>query len=377
MQLKLHWYPEVVQRGNDPNVGAPLHQLTSAALISHDIYCEERYTSADGAVIAFLRNALGRGPGEELWLCNLRKGEVAAVNAAISGFPTSNLFNDALYLTGAGTASDQVLMRLDLKTFELEEVFDMRKCPDTRYPVGSISPDERYYIRNYRVSERMWGLFRVDLQRGTWEAFHEHEDICNPHPQFEPGKGEDILIQLNCGCVIDGEENIITLVGEEGAKLYAIDRDGGNLRMLPVGKPFTQGVTGHECWVGNTGKVILTTGGGEIHLATPGDEQSQLLWKGLPFMHISASVDGKYFLADDIANGRLYIGNIATGRLLPICDSGATCTSAQASHPHAYMTPDNRFVIFNSDRTGLCQLWGAEIPADFLEALDLPVMGSC
>jgi len=50
-------------------------------------------------------------------------------------------------------------------------------------------------------------------------------------------------------------------------------------------------------------------------------------------------------------------------------------TSAQHSHPHAYMTPDNRFVIFNSDRTGLCQLWGAEIPAGFLEALDLPVPG--
>jgi len=372
MKLKLHWYPEVVRRGADPNVGAQLYQLTSAALISHDIYCEERYTSADGAMVAFLRNALGRGPGEELWVCNLRTGEVAAVNSAISGFPTSNLFNDALYFTGEGKASDQVLMRFDMKTLELDEVFDMRQCPGTRWPVGSISPDERYYIRNYRVGEQVWGLFRVDLQRGTWETFHEHEDTCNPHPQFEPGKGEDILVQLNCGCRIDAEENIIELVGEEGAKLYVIDRDGGNLRMLPVGNPHTTGVTGHECWVGNTGKVILTTGGGEIHLATPGAEKSQLLWKGLPFMHISASVDGNYFLADDISNGRLYIGSIATGRLLPICDSGATCTSAQHSHPHAYMTPDNRFVIFNSDRTGLCQLWGAEIPAGFLEALDLP-----
>ncbi|MHB0939587.1 MAG: hypothetical protein ACYC6A_24590 [Armatimonadota bacterium] len=373
MKLKLHWYPEVVQRGADPNVGAQLHQLTSAALISHDIYCEERYTSADGSMVAFLRNALGRMPGEELWVCNLRTGEVAAVNASLTGYPTSNLFNDALYFTGVGTASDQVLMRLDLKTLELDEVFDMQKCPDTRYPVGSISPDERYYIRNYRVSEQVWGLFHVDLQRGTWETFHEHEDTCNPHPQFEPGKGEDILLQLNCGCVIDGEDNIIKLVGEEGAKLYVINKDGGNLRMLPVGTPHTPGVTGHECWVGNTGKVILTTGGGEIHLAAPGDEKSQLLWKGVPFMHISASVDGNYFLADDIANGKLYIGNIATGRLLPICDSGATCTSAQHSHPHAYMTPDNRFVIFNSDRTGLCQLWGAEIPAGFLDALDLPM----
>lgn len=259
-----------------------------------------------------------------------------------------------------------------MQTFTLDEVFDMAKCPTVHYAVGSISRDERWYIRKFRASKQVWGLFRIDLQRGTWEVFHEHEDICNPHPQFEPGRSEDILVQLNCGCNLDEEENIISLIGDEGAKLYVIDKDGGNLRMLPVGKPHTPGVTGHECWVGDTGKVLLTTGEGEIHLATPGEAQSKLLWKSPGFMHISASVDGKYYVVDDVTNGRLYIGSIATGRLFPIVDTGATCAAPQHSHAHAYLTPDNRFVIYNSDRTGLCQVWGAEIPAGFLERLDIP-----
>jgi hypothetical protein len=312
---------------------------------------------------------------EQLWIGDLRTKEVASVHPCITGFPTSNLFNDGLYFAAPSGGSERVLMRLDMRTLELDELYDLEKCPKTRWPVGSISPDGRYYISNFRASTQVWGLYRVDLQRGTWEAFHEHADICNPHPQFEPSKGEDILVQLNCDCVIDDDDNIITLVGEEGAKLYVIDKDGGNLRMLPVGKPYTGGVTGHECWVGDTGAVILTSDGGEIHLATAGDDRSQLLWKGPLFMHISASVDGQYFLVDDIRNGRLYIGSIATRRMLCLSDTGATCSYPQHSHPHAYMTPGNKHVIFNSDKHGLAQVWAAEIPEWVLPALDVPVVG--
>ena len=35
------------------------------------------------------------------------------------------------------------------------------------------------------------------------------------------------------------------------------------------------------------------------------------------------------------------------------CDTGTSYGSPQYSHPYAYLTPDNRRVIFNSDRTRL------------------------
>lgn len=97
------------------------------------------------------------------------------------------------------------------------------------------------------------------------------------------------------------------------------------------------------------------------------------MWRGLGFGHISASVDGRYFVVDDFANGRVYVGSIATGRLLPLCDTGSSCGSPQYTHPHPYMTPGNRHVVFNSDRTGLGQVWAAEVPPGFLEALDDPL----
>lgn len=60
MKLKLKWTPETINRGTDRIMGAALYQITSASLISYNIYCEERYTSTDGRYIAFLRSALGQ-----------------------------------------------------------------------------------------------------------------------------------------------------------------------------------------------------------------------------------------------------------------------------------------------------------------------------
>jgi hypothetical protein len=70
---------EAIARGTDNNVGAHLTQITSAALISHNIYCEERYTSTDGRYFAFLRSALGQ-EGEELWLHQTKTTSVARLS---------------------------------------------------------------------------------------------------------------------------------------------------------------------------------------------------------------------------------------------------------------------------------------------------------
>ena len=369
MRLKLQWSHESIPRGRDVNVGATVRQLTSAALITHNIYCEERYTSTDGRYIAVLRGGVYQ-PDAQLWLIDLHAHAVAPVCEHVVGFPMSTAFSDDLYFVQPAEGDRRLLMRLNFESFELDQVFDLTPCPRGRSLVGSVSPDGRFFISNCRVSRKVWGLYRADLQSGTWEVFHEHEDICNPHPQFEPSRGQDILVQHNRDCVIDEQDNIIRLVGDIGATLYVIDRDGGNKRPLPVGTPHTPPVTGHECWVGDTGRIILTTAERELHILAPGDAASTRLWTAMPFNHISASVDGRYFVTDDFANGRLYVGSIATGRILPLVDTGASCGVPQYSHCHAYMTPDNTHVIYNSDQTGLGQVWSVRVPEGFLAALD-------
>lgn len=373
MAQTLEWLTEIIGRGTDRNVGTGMWQLTSAARISHNIYCEERYTSKDGKRLAFLRSPLGTGR-EELWVCDLPTDAVACLCDRVNGLAMSNIYSDNLYFIRPGEGDARVLMRVDMRTLELEEVFDLTPCPRFRWPVGTVSPDDRYFVSNCRLSEDVFGLYRADLQRGTWEIFHEHTDIFNPHPQFEPVTGRDILIQHNRGGITDARDNIVKGAGPEGVTLYAIDRDGGNKRELPVGPPHTHTVTGHECWVGDTGEVLLTTNDRAIYLARPGADKPTCLWRGFNFSHISVSQDGKYFVVDDLTNGRLYVGNIANRRMLPLCDTGASCGYPQYAHPHAYLMPGNRHVIFNSDATGLAQVWAADVPPEFLQALEEPAV---
>lgn len=364
----LEWQTEIIGRGTDPLAGAGIWQLTSAALVSQDIYCEERYTSADGTRFAFLRGPTGWDP-QELWLGDMKTDTVARVSDRIHGYPMSNIYNDTLYFIRPGPGDERRLMRLNLKTLALDEVFDLAPCPKYRWSVGSVSRDERYFISNCRISADVFGLYRVDLQRGTWEIFHEHKDILNPHPQFEPARGQDILVQHNRGGCYDAQGNIVRMTGPEGATLYVIDRDGGNLRELPVGKPSTDPITGHECWIGDTGEVLLTTSDRTIYRAKPGADRPKTLAQGRVFEHISVSQDGRYFVVDDLSVGRLYVGNVDTGKVLPLCDTGSSCGPPQYTHPHAYMMPGNRHVIFNSDRTGLAQVYAADVPSALLAAL--------
>jgi hypothetical protein len=73
-----------------------------------------------------------------------------------------------------------------------------------------------------------------------------------------------------------------------------------------------------------------------------------------------------------MSTGRLFLGCLATGRVLPLCDSQASGGSPQYTHTHPYITPGNRRVIFNSDRTGITQVYAATVPADLLEKLSTP-----
>jgi hypothetical protein len=372
MKLQVQWQPESIERGQDNNVGARLVQLTSGASLANNIYCEERYMASDASRFPFIRfDEASRS--SDLWLYDMATGRSSRICTQIDGFPAAPRYRDSIYFCHPGKLSPRTLTRLDLKTLEMEDVFDLAQCPGGHWLIATVSPDERYFVASLRVSSTVWGLYRVDLRDKTWKVFHQQRHILNPHQQFEPAQGKQIMVQHNRGGIVDAAGNIVRLIGPIGATLYLVDPDGRHIQRLPIGKPYTPPVTGHECWVGRTGRIILTTAGGEIHLVVPGERRSRLLWRGLPFGHIATSDDGRYFVVDDFARGRIYIGNVDNGRMLPFCDSGASCGSPQYTHPHAFMTPDNRFVIFNSDRTGSAQVWAAELPPGFLAALDLPV----
>lgn len=367
MQPELRWLAEGIDRGLESFAGPAIgndadfrvRQLTNSAFISFNVYCEQVYASADGRRIAFVRlisSDFYAGP-YEVWVCDLETRRIARVDGSTGNFLATTPFLDTVYYVKT-EGTGRRLIRFNLNTLDREEVFLFGDCPVAG--ATTISPDQRYYVGSTRLHDNVFGLFRIDLSRGTWEIFHEHENISNPHLQFEPGEGNLILVQMD----VPGDR-------WEESTLYVVDRDGKNERRLPVGKPYTRGIDGHQCWIGKTGKVLLTSEDshvdGNLFITAPGDAAPKRLVKGFHFVHLSASADGRFFVADQ--GKRVYLGSLETGRVLPFCDPQVSWGSLHYTHPHAYLTPGNRHIIFNSDRTGICQVFAAEIPNGLLDYL--------
>jgi hypothetical protein len=99
------------------------------------------------------------------------------------------------------------------------------------------------------------------------------------------------------------------------------------------------------------------------------------LGTGVYLGHIGSTPCGRYFFGDRPFHDYIVIGSPATRRTVTVHedpnDPGPQDDPfGQHSHPHAYLTPDFRWVVFNSDRTGVPQVYVAELPPDFLVGLD-------
>ncbi len=362
---KLSWVNESVDRGPDPLFRAPIRQLTNSSQLSWGIYCEQIYASTDGRRIAFLRRDPAHPKRQDLWAGDLESFEIARVGPSASGLIASTPLMDSVYYVRPEGSSGQVLVRFNLRTLELDDVFAFTDCPVPGTP--AVSSDERWFASNKHLHDNVLGLYRVDLKASRWEFFHEEKDIYNTHLQFEPSEGRDLLVQQNRGLVIDAQGRWVKLAGDEGGQLYVVDIDGKNQRFLPLGPPHTGHVDGHQCWIGRTKRVLaavensLVQGGQAI--VRPGDAKAQIIMPGLTCVHVSASSDGRFMVGNQGGPERyVYFGSLETGKFVHLCESPCSRSGGHETWDEPYMTPGNRHVIFNSERTGHAELYVAAIP---------------
>lgn len=373
------WTCETIPCGPDPLSGAVVTQLTSEPVTSHNIYCEQRYTSADGARIAIARKPFGKS--QEVWVCDLEDRPQLTLGAV--GIPLgANADRNAIYYHDRVEGAER-LMRLDLKTLgtSLLHVFDGEVqtggyvSPDA--PKGALSPDERWYVGGpFPVRDNIYALRRVDLADGTERTLCEVADMFNPHMQFDPSGSGRVLVQVNRGGSPRWKRDGRGLMGPLGSTLILVDARSGDVTPLPVGLPDTGRLSGHLCWIGQSGRILFTgapgvtgplaTGRG-VYVLTPGDAKARQIVADEPFNHIAASEDGRFFVVDNWKTQRVCIGSIATGRFHEFCDSHTRQGNPQHTHAHPYLTPEQKYVIFNSCATGIAQVYAARVPDGFLE----------
>ncbi len=358
--------------------GSVVYQVTEAPGPKSNIYCELPYCSADSRVFVYERENPDHAPNStEYVVCEFGAWETDVAGRGLGGpgITHSGIFSYRRIVQG----KCQELVRLDLGTGESKVIFEF---PEDFKPLGlgTMSPDERYYAYGVTLGydPRMFGIELVDLQTGAREIITTDPDIFNPHTQFEPSEGKQIMVQHNRGCRFLPDGTRVLPLGPEGATEFLVDIPGGNITRLRLGPPFTPSITGHETWIGATREILLSvraTGGyapekGNL-LSVKAGAPPRVISKGYRFNHVGTSPCGRFFFCDDWQGAsKLIVGSIKTGKNTVICEAHTSRGSAQNTHAHPYLSPDLKWLVFNSDRSGDPQIHAATVPPEVVENLE-------
>lgn len=101
-----------------------------------------------------------------------------------------------------------------------------------------------------------------------------------------------------------------------------------------------------------------------------GEERPSRIASGPYFWHSGSSLDGEWIVADtNWPDVGLQLVHVPTGRFGPLCFPRSSEGHPQWSHPHPQFSRDAACVLFNSDATGVPQVYLARVPAELRERI--------
>jgi len=351
--------------------GVEVWQVTTEEFDQSNIYCEIPYCSKDSRYFVYARknNSLKTNRTEFMVVeLGTWKQERLGTGNSISGTAMSH--DGQFYFLRHAENGATDLVRAELGSGKTEAVHRMKDLKIRS--LGTVPNNGRYYAGG-TITEPGWKMFDValiDLQTGEERILDRDPFILNPHPQFEPGEGRMLMIQHNRGGTYSDDGKLERLVGPEGATLYTLSVPEGKRTKLQVGKPYTTPCTGHEAWIGTTQEMILSVSGsgdfvpekGNLLGVRPG-KAPRVIARGYRFNHCGASRCGRYFWGDDWRPPyKIVVGSTTEEKSAVVCESKTKPDRRQNSHPHPYVTPDGKWVIFNSNRTGHAHVYAARVP---------------
>jgi hypothetical protein len=361
----------------EPN-GSEIHQVTTERLRQSNIYCEIPYCSGDSRYFVYQRTnpALADNRTEfmvvELGTWKQHRLDVAASAAGCAMAP------DGTFYYHKRVGKETALMRAQLDVGTPQEAFRRPGGPRIR-SLGTVTSDGRYYAGGVAIERRqpaMFGIALIDLGKGEETVIDRDPHIFNPHPQFEPGRGKWLMIQHDRNRTV-GPTGKSPITNAEGATLYLLFVPGGKRQPLRIGRPYTTSCTGHEAWIGTTGEMLLSVvasgefvpAKGSLLAIRPGGAHRVVAGRYF-YNHVGVSRCGRLYSTDDYRDDfNIVIGSPRTGRSAVVCASKTWPTNDQTTHPHAYLTPDLKWVIFNSTRSGWPQVYAARVPDEMVSGL--------
>lgn len=352
------------------DTGVRVTQVTEDASAKENIYCELPWCDKNSHGFVYRRKSSEGGPnGSDYIYCKFGSWETEVIG---TGLDSCGITFEGIFFYRRVAKGKQEFARVNLTSGESQVAYEF---PEDFKPKGNItiSPDERYYAYGVALGfdPALFGIELVDLQTGSRNIINTDAEICNPHTQFEPTHGKWVMVQHNRGCEHLPDGTRTKLVGDEGATEYLVGVPDGEVTKLPVGTPHTTGITGHEAWISGRDEILMsvrasedyTPDKGNLIAVTASGEVRRVGIPGVQVNHVGTTPDGRFFTVDDWRDAsKLIIGSNKSGKSAVVCEARTSMGRAQDTHGHPYLSPDAKWLVFNSDRSGQPQIHVASIP---------------
>lgn len=329
----------------DSKTGTRILQLTSFPVTHYHQYIYGQWISPDcETLLLFGYRENKRGAPSDLWRVKSDGSDLELV-AEGAGWAMISMDGKWVY-TGRGSS----IVRIPLSGGGAEEEL-YRSDEFSGISVGAGSLDGRYlFCHSFRKGgDKGHALVRFDVKTGQAKKLFETSSLMHVQLHYP-----DRLLA-----------SVVPPEREYG--IYTWNFEGEDFRKLP----FTRS-TNHYASLGHTGKVITTVHGQgkTIEVARPGDKEATTLTQGDGFWHPSSDASGEWIASDtNWPDTGLMLVHAPSGRYRPLCFTGASNGHPQWTHAHPRIAPDAGYVVFDSDATGICQVYLAFIPNEFKEEL--------
>lgn len=377
------------QESRDEETGARVVRLTPPGVNAFRNYFYQKAFTSDGAQL--LLGASGgvlasQNGWAQLWLVGLGGEARQLTDGAPLSVQGAYLSDDdrSVYFS----RGNRHHVRLDLDTLAEDVVYE---APEGWSLYGTWSPNTGttrvagLLIHNEdRVTGQGWDRFSrqfearprqrlvdVDLVTGECRTVLEERRFLG-HPAYRPGPRP--LISY---CHEGPHDRV-------DARIWLVEADGSNPRPLRSHRP-GESLT-HEFWVPDGTRMVYVSiqkgqASREIWSGDPDTLENRLVMTMPPCTHLMANRDGRLLVGDGVGqfgdlddaeghrvppDGHLYLFDTVAGSTTPIAVHGSSWSvyqgNTQATHPHPSFHPDERRVLFASDRDGDLALYLAELP---------------
>ena len=327
---------------HDARSGLRIVRLTHYSTISMNLYFEmDSFTEDEQFVVFLSQRGAGRDAPWDLFRGRTDGLELVQMTQCddLAGIVVTPAAHSVLY------QSDGALHSVDIASLEERIVTDLADvAPAAPFSLASADARGTVYFASGVKTPGTGILYKVDVASGKTQVLFEGAPPNHIHA--DPA----------------GKTVYFNELREDGAISCLVDSAGQHVRPYPF-KQFA-----HTTWLGETGRMqgCLLPPGHAIVTYAEGDAHPAVITEGRYYWHSSPSRDAQWIVADtNWPREGLYLVHLPTRTVTYVCDPQSSCSHPQWSHPHPSLSPGLRYVLFNSDRTGIGQVYVAELTDEF------------